>query len=56
VLDGRRDHDVREELLKKQELIDLDERDEHARVGYDDGSHESKDAFSAAQSSLVIWK
>ncbi len=55
-LDGWRDHDLREKLLKKRKLIDLDERDEHARVGYDDRSHQSMDAFSAAQSSLVIWK
>ncbi len=27
-----------------------------SRPGYDDCSHESMDAFSAAQSSLVIWK
>ena len=54
--DGGRDHDLREELLQERELIDLGERDEHARVGYDDCGHESIDAFSAAQSSLVIWK
>jgi len=45
-----------EQLLKERKLADLVERDEYARVGYDDSGHESMDACSAAQSSLVIWK
>jgi hypothetical protein len=51
-----RDQEHPEELLKERKLADLVERDEHARVGYDDCGHESMDACSAAQSSLVIWK
>ena len=50
------DDDSRKQLLKQRELVDLSERDEDARVGYDDRSHASIEAFSAAQSSLVIWK
>ena len=37
---------------RRESWSSLLERDQHARVGYDD-SHESIDAFSAAQSSLV---
>jgi hypothetical protein len=54
--DRGRHKDLSEELLEERELVDLGERDERARVGYDDGGHASMEAFSAAHSSLVIWK
>ena len=51
-----RDQEHSEEVLEQRKLADLVERYEYARVGYDDCDHESMDARSAAQSSLVSWK
>jgi len=56
VRDGIGDDDFAEEVVQQPELLDLAQRDERARIAYDERHRSLSEACSAAHSSSVMSK